>query len=64
MGEVAQGVREGVVDVEVPYDQEGEPKVGKEDFWRDRVDPVVDGVGGVGVNNPEGVETGANQSLI
>jgi len=52
------------VDVEVRQNQEGEPKIGEKDFWWDGVDPVVNSVGGLGVNNPKGVESGAKKRLI
>jgi len=52
------------VDVEVSHDQEGKPKVGKKNFRLDGVDPVVHSIGRIGINNPEGVETGAKKRLI
>jgi len=57
-------VREGVVDVEVSHNQEGEPKIGEKNIWWDGVNPVVNSVGGVGIDNPEGVEGGAKKRLI
>ena len=52
------------MDVEVSHDQEGKPKVGKKNFWLDRVDPMVHRIGRIGINNPEGVEIGAKRRLI
>ena len=57
-------VPEGVVDVEVPYNQEGETKIGEKSFRWKGVNPVVDSVAGVGINNPQGVEGGAQKRLI
>ena len=51
------------MDVEVSYDQEGEPKIGKKNFWWDRVDPVVHSISRIGVNDSEGVQTGAKKRL-
>jgi len=51
--EVPQRVREGVVDLEVPQHEEGKPKIGEKNIWRNGVDSVVSRVGGVSVNNPE-----------
>ena len=53
-----------VVYVKVSHNQEGKPKIRKKNFRWDGVNPVVHSVGGVGVNNPEGVESGAKMSLI
>ena len=50
--------------VEVSHKQERKPKVGEENLWWDGVDPVVNSIGGVGVNNPEGVETGTKEGLM
>ena len=52
------------MDVEVSHNKEGKPKIGKKNFWWDGVNPVVNSVGGVGVNNPESVETGAKKRFI
>jgi len=56
-------VRQGVVGVEVSHDQEGKHKIWEKNFWLDGVNPVVSSIGGIGVNNPEGVENGAKKSL-
>jgi len=50
--------------VEVPHNEEAEPKIGEQDFWWDGVNPVVNSVRGVGVNNPEGVEGSAKKRLV
>ena len=52
------------MDVEVPHYVEGEPMVRKKNFWWDRVDPMMDRIGGVGVNNPEGVEVRAKKRFV
>jgi len=52
------------VDVEVSYDKEGKPKIGKKNFSWEGVNPVVNSIGGVGVNNPERMEIGAKKRLI
>ena len=52
------------MDVEVTDNQEGKPKIAEKNFWWDGVDPVVNSIGGVGVNNPEEVETLAKRRLI
>jgi len=50
--------------VEVSHNQEGERKIGKKNVWWDGVNPVVNSVSGVGINNPEGVVGGAKKRLI
>jgi len=52
------------VHVEVPYNEEGKPKVRKKNFWGDGVNPVVNSIGGVGVDDSERMETGAKKRLI
>ena len=52
------------MDVEVSYDQEGEHKIGKKNFWWDGVDPVVHSISRIGVNDPERMETGAKKWLV
>jgi len=52
------------VDIEVSYNQEGEPKIRKKNFQLDRVDPMVDPVGAVGVDDSEGVKTGAKKRFM
>jgi len=52
------------VDVEISQHKEGKPKIREEVFWCHRVDSVVDGVGGVGIDNPERVEGGAKKRFI
>ena len=52
------------MDVEVSYYQEGEPKIRKKKFQLDRVDPMVDRVGGVGVDDSEGLKTGAKKRFM
>jgi len=52
------------VGVGVPHNKEGKPKIRKKNFWGDGVNPVVNSVGGVRIDNPEGVETGAKKRLI
>jgi len=52
------------VDVEVPHNQEGEPKIGKKNFWWKGVNPEINSVCGVGVNNPKGVEGSAKKRFI
>ena len=52
------------MDIEVSHNKEGKPKIGKKNFWWDGVNPVVNSIGGVGVNNPERMETGAKKRLI
>ena len=47
------------MDVEVSYEEEGETKIGKKNFWLDGVDPVVDSVSRIGFDDPKGVEIGA-----
>jgi len=52
------------VDVEVSYDKEGKPKIGKKNFSWEGVNPVVNSIGGVGVNNPERMEIGAKRGSL
>jgi len=49
------------VDVEVPNNKEGEPKVWEKNLWWDGVDPMINSIGGVDVNNPKGVEVSAKK---
>jgi len=50
--------------VEVPYYNEGDTKRWKEGFWRDRMDSVVDCVGGVGFYYPKRVKVGPEERLL
>ena len=50
--------------IEVSNYQEGERKIRKKNFRLDRVDLMVDRVGGVGVDDSEGVKTGAKKRFI
>ena len=52
------------MDVEVPHNQEGEPKSGEKNFWWHGVNPVVNSIGGVGVNKAKRVEGSAEERLI
>jgi len=47
-----------------PTTRRGNPRSGKRTLCGDGVNPVVNCVGGVGVDNPERVETGAKKRLI
>jgi len=51
------------VDVEVSHYQEGEPKIWKNSFRLDGVDPMVDS-GGVGIDASEAVKIGAKRWFL
>ena len=52
------------MDVEVPYYQKGEPKIQKMNFRLDGVDPMVSRVGGVGINDSEGVKIAVKKRFM
>jgi len=52
------------VDVQVSHHQERDARVWEEGFRRDGVDPAVRRVDRVGIDEPEGVETGAKHRFL
>jgi len=52
------------MNVEVHYYQEPELKIWKKSLWLDGVDPMVNSVGGVGVDDSEGVKVGAEKTIM
>jgi len=50
--------------VEISHNQEGEPEIAEKNGWWDRVNPVVNSVGEVGVNYPKRVEGSAEKRFI
>jgi len=50
--------------VKVPYYEQGDVQGGNEGFRGERVDSVVACIGGVGVNEPEGVKIGPTKRFL